>query len=196
MQGEIIDADGMVGPVCCRASEACRAATISSTSDNQPVECLGTLACYRSEINALSRVLCTGEYSCRDANINTEQEVYCAGRRACQGAEISAPVVYCSSWTGCTNANITFSVRRLLLPVILRGWKTLHCKGLVWLRLVLFSHRLGLVCACAGLSLFFYSFCFCLIRDRASFSFWDVLSSSIFFGGHCSAYSLLFTIHS
>merc|ERR1712087_791823 len=25
------------------------------------------------------------------------------------GAEISAPVVYCSSWTGCTNANITFS---------------------------------------------------------------------------------------
>merc|ERR1719334_872734 len=99
----------MIGPVCCRALEASRSATISSTSDNQPVECLGTLACYMSEINALSRVLCTGEYSCRDANINTEQEVYCAGTRACEGVEISAPVVYCSNWTGCNNAKITFS---------------------------------------------------------------------------------------
>eukprot|EP01083_Nonionella_stella_P030600 83878_1 len=106
MQNIVVDQD-IGGPVCCRAYQSCKLASIQyNTSRNSDgIVCSGKESCLYSNINISSNdspVFCEGYGSCRETNITTSGKIYCNGFYACPFSFFyGASHVYCAGWLSC-----------------------------------------------------------------------------------------------
>eukprot|EP01084_Bolivina_argentea_P311778 539720_1 len=106
-----------VGPICCRAQEACASTSIlynSGITSAATVVCSGSKACQSTDIISNSHDLmveCSGYQSCSGASIiGNGGSVYCLSDGSCSSMKITKmSSVYCNSLYSCSRSNIQSS---------------------------------------------------------------------------------------
>eukprot|EP01084_Bolivina_argentea_P022758 42324_1 len=103
-----------VGPICCRAQEACQGTSIIYNATSSVVVCSGWRSCYRSSLISNSNsfsVECSAGQACTESSIITNGgSVYCSSSWSCYQAIITKmSFIYCSAYMSCSHATIISS---------------------------------------------------------------------------------------
>eukprot|EP01083_Nonionella_stella_P191748 709484_1 len=103
-----------IGPICCRAFQACTNAPIIYNSTSSLVVCSGEESCLDTPIISNSTTLnveCSAKSACRLASITTNGgNIYCSAAWSCSNSIITkVSNVYCNAYGSCSGATIMSS---------------------------------------------------------------------------------------